>query len=169
MALTDAELQAKDAARLESLIGQLMAARRTGNPDDLERALGAIGTFRTTFNDLRLRAERARMAATAAISSTALAQLADIAEGLSSAGAGFKAAAMIAENGQKDLLFPTLAGTAARGLELAKQLKAAVEAVRTNVANVSELGEIPGAVDGVLEAFNSPKEKVEAVESSGGG
>ena len=164
MALTDAELKAKDAARLESLIAQLMAARRTGNPDDLQGALGAIGIFRTTFADLRRRAERARMDATEAISSTALAKLADIADGLSSAGAGFKAAAMIAENGQKDLLFPTLAGTAARGLELATQLKAAVEAVKANVANVSELGDVPAAVNGLLAAFNSLKESLEAVE-----
>ena len=116
------------------------------------------------FPPLQIEAAKARSAAAEIVASTALAQLSDIAAGLSSAGAGFKAAAMIAENGQKDLLFPTLAGTAARGLELATQLKAAVEAVKANVANVSDLGDVPDAVDGLLKAFKSLKEKVKLVE-----
>ena len=171
MALTQDELRALDAAKLESLVSQVMAATRAGNTADLDRALDALVDFRarTPFPELQTEAAKARSAAAETVASTALAQLAAIAEGMSAAGAGFKAAAMIAENGQKELLFPSLAGTAARGLELVKQFKDAVEAVRTNVANVSELGQIPAAVDGLLEAFNSLKEELEAVEGSGGG
>ena len=88
---------------------------------------------------------------------------------MSAAGAGFKAAALIAENGQKELLFPSLAGTAARGLELVKQFKDAIEAVKANIENVSELGDVPQAVDGLFDAFNSLKEKLEALEGAGGG
>ena len=170
MALTKDELRAQDAAKLESLISQLMVARRADNTEDLDRAFAALVDFRsrTPFPKLQTQAAKARLAAAEEVSATALKELADIAERVSSAGAGFKAAAMIAESGKKDLLFPTLAGTAARGLELVKQLKEAVESVKANLENVDELGDVPQAVDDLFDAFNSLKEKLEAAEGGAG-
>jgi len=171
MALTQDELRARDAAKLERLVAQLMAARRSDNTGKLDRALDALVDFRsrTPFPELQNQATGARSAATEGVMRDALEGLADIAERASAAGAGFKAAAMIAESGKKELLFPTLAATAARGLELVKQFKDAVEAVKANIHDVGELGDVPQAVDGVLDAFNSLKEKLMAVEGSDGG
>ena len=60
-----------------------------------------------------------------------------------------------------------LAGTAARGLELLKQFREAVDAVKDNIDDVQELGDVPQAVEGVLEAFSNLKEKLEAIGEDG--
>ena len=46
MALTQDEVRVRDAAKLESLVSQVMAATRAGNTGDLDRALDALVDFR---------------------------------------------------------------------------------------------------------------------------
>ncbi len=129
MALTTDELRSRDAATLETLVARLMAARRADDTDELDSALQTLVDFRarTPFDELQTAAAKARSAAAEDISKVALDKLSEVADRAAAAGAGFKAAAMIAESGKKELLFPTLAGTAARGLELLKQFREAVE------------------------------------------
>lgn len=166
MALTTDEMMTLDAAKLERLVSELMAATRAGDPGAFDTASQALVDFRarTPFPDLKTEAARAREAAAAQLSSVALAELAKIADRMTSAGAGFKAAAMVAENGKKELLFPTLAATAARGLELFKQFKEALEKVEQTVGGVDELGDVPGAIEDVLAAFEGLKSKVDAAQ-----
>ncbi len=167
MALTVDELRTRDAARLEELVSRLMAARRAEDQSEFDQASETIIDFRsrTPFPELKLEAAKAREAASAEISKIALEELAKIADKMTAAGAGFKAAAMVAENGKKDLLFPTLAATAARGLELFKEFQEAVEAVKNNVESIEELGDVPKAIESVLEAFDGLKDKLGQVKA----
>lgn len=164
---TQAALQARDAAKLEALISQLMTAVRTENTSQLDRVLDAMVDFsaRTPFPELQIQAAKAQSAASKTIVEEALLELAEIADGLTAAGAGFKAAAMIAENGKEELLFPALAGAAERGLELVKEFQNAVQAVRENVGDTDNLHKITQALEELLKAFNSLKKKVGAASA----
>lgn len=166
MALTVDELRTQHAAILELRVAQLMAAKRSGDSDELDAALDSLVDFRamTPFPGLQLEAAKARDAASSEIAEVALEELAKISDQATAAGAGFKAAAMIAESGKKELLFPALAATAARGLELIRQFQAAIDSVKENVDDVEELGDVPDALKGVVDAVTELKKKIEAAE-----
>ena len=166
MTLTTDELRTLHAARLEQLVSELMAATRDGDPGAFDKASEALVDFRASvpFPDLKTEAANAREAAAAELSSVALAELAKIADRMTAAGAGFKAAAMVAENGKKELLFPTLAATASRGLELFKQFREALDKVGETAGGVDELGDVPAAIEQVLAAFDNLKSKLEAAQ-----
>lgn len=155
MALTVDELRTREAAQLEELVAGVMAARRAGDRATLDGALAALVDFkaRTPFPDLQAEAEMARSAAVAELSAVALEELARIADRATAAGSGFKVATMIAESGKKDLLFPALAATAARGVELLDQFRDAIATVRESLDDIDELGDVPNAVEAVREAF----------------
>ena len=106
MALTTDELRSQEAAKLEILISELMAARRADDVGKLDATLDNLVDFitRTPFQDLQSEARNARTAAATNISKVALEELSKIADRATAAGAGFKAAAMIAESGKKELL-----------------------------------------------------------------
>lgn len=166
MALTSDELRTQQAAKLDLLVAELMAAKRSGNLNTLDKALEALVDFRaaTPFPDLQVDAAKARHAASEEIAETALTELAALADRASGAGAGFKAAAMVAESGKKELLFPALAAATARGLELTQHFQAALASVEATVGSIDELGEVPDAVKALKEAFDTLKEEITAVE-----
>ena len=164
MALTEDELRIVDATKLELLVANVMAAKRTNTVTELDRAFDELVDFQaaTPFPDLQLEAAKARAAASRAVAKDALADLAEIAERTAIAGAGFKAAAQIAASGKKELLFPALASASAISLELITQFQEAIDAVEASVENVEELGDVPDAVSSVVEALQALKEKVKA-------
>jgi len=160
MSLTVDELRIQQAATLELRVAELMAAVRTGDAPTIDPALEALVDFsaQTPFPALQTEALAARNAASAGLADVALEELAKIADRTTEAGAGFKAAAMIAETGKAELLFPTLAATTARGLELIKQFQVAIEAVEAGVESVDGIGDVADAVDtirGTLESLKS--------------
>lgn len=165
MALTRDELETLHAANLERLVAELMAATRTGDIDALDTALDALVDFQaaTPFPVLQLEAARARGAASAAIAGEALAELADVAEEVKVAGAGFKAAAKVAETGKVELLFPALAAASASGLELIRQFQTALDTVTASVDDVAELGDVPEAVQSLVDAFEHLKQEIDAL------
>lgn len=160
MALTVDELRIRPAALLELRVAELMAATRTGSTVEIDRALEAMVDFsaRTPFPTLQAEALNARNAAAGGIAAVALEELANIADRATEAGAGFKAAAMIAETGKADLLFVTLAATTARGLELIKQFQVAIDAVQAGVEAVDGIGDVSDAVDAIRATLESLKD-----------
>lgn len=166
MPLTVDELRTKHAALLEHLVADLMAAVRSGDPDEMDVALDSLVDYRamTPFPGLQLEAAKARDAASSSLAEVALEELSRISDEATRAGAGFRAAATIAESGKKELLFPALAASTARSLQLMTQFQAAIESVGENVADISELGEVPAALNGVLEAVTELQETIEEVE-----
>lgn len=166
MPLTVDELRTQHAAILERLVAQLMAAVRSGDEDEREAALDALVDFgaMTSFPTLQLEAAKARDAAAAQLAEVALEELSKISDQATAAGAGFKAATMIAESGKKELLFPALAATTARSLQLIAQFQTAIESVKENVDDMDELGDVPDALSAVLEAVTKLKETIEEVD-----
>lgn len=164
MFLTEEELLTIDTAKLEALVARIQAAVARKDATKFDSASSALIDFvaRTSFPSLQTKARKARGAAANALATGALDDLAKISEHAAAAGAGFKAAAMIAETGKKELLFPALAATAAHGLELLNQFKEAVDKVTSTIDDVADLGDVPGALDDVLQAFGGLKDAVEA-------
>ena len=167
MPLTVDELRIQQAATLELRVAELMAATRTGEAKAIDRALEAMVDFsaRTPFPALQAEALNARNAASGGIAAVALEELAKIADRATEAGAGFKAAAMIAETGKAELLFPTLAATTARGLELIKQFEVAIDAVRAGVEAVDGIGDVGDAVETLRAALESLQDTLEDASS----
>lgn len=164
MPLTVDELRVKQAADLQRLIARLMSARRPDGPGRLDQALEDLVNFgaRTPFQALQMAAERARSAAAGEIAAVALEELAAVADRATGAGAGFKAAAMVAESGKAELLFPALAGAAAHSVEVMKRFQDAIDAVRDTVNDVDELGDVPAALDDTLAALQGLSDSLES-------
>lgn len=168
MTLSVEELKNQHTAKLEVLIADIMAARRTDNDNKINSALEAIGEFRldTPFPELQKRAKEAREVATHEIREAALTELAEIAARLSSAGETFKSVSHIAATGRKELLFPRLAATASQTLETFSQLETAVKAVEEKIESADELGDIPDALKTVKNALENLREKIKQFETA---
>jgi hypothetical protein len=168
MTLSEEEIKIQHTAKLEALITDVMAARRSGDNERINATLEALGQFRldTPFIELQKKAEEARKGATKEILKEALEKLAEIVANLSSAGEIFKSATLIAETGRKELLLPRLAATASHTLEIFSQLEDSVKAVKKQIASLEELGDVPDAVKAVSKALKNLKEKVKKLETA---
>ena len=163
--LTDAEQKRADAAELEELIANLMAALRRDDSLARQAALNALIDFRgrTLVTELRQRAAEARAAGANQLMAEGLRDLRAAAAKLEPFATVFADAAGIAETGKKELFFPRVAATASTMLEIVNELKDAAEKVQAHVNAVDELGDVPAALAQVQGALENLRTRVDAV------
>ena len=77
--------------------------------------------------EIRVQASEAHAHASINMSQAGIAQMAAIADAVSSAGSGLRNAIRVAETGKEELFFPSLAAAAARAEETFEQFKAAAD------------------------------------------
>ncbi len=166
MPLTPAEKIMNETARLEELIAALMVTMRGNDNVKKRAALNALTDFGTETLDpaLRERADDARAAGANTLMAAGLRELADITTRLSPLGATFEQATHIAVTGKKDLLFPRLAASASTMLQVVTELEAATKAVKNQVGNVNELGDVPAAIENVKSALETLRTRVKQAQ-----
>jgi hypothetical protein len=166
MALTSEEKREKDEAKLEAMLADLTAAKVEKETGKVNAILDKLLEFKmaTEFIDLQNIADKIVAAANIGQVSNAIDRLTEIAEELSGHGNTIKKARKMAATGKKELLLPRLAANAAQGLEVFKAMQDVVEKLEA-AGNAGDLGEVKTAVDEVLAALNTVKEKAEAIST----
>jgi len=178
MALTEDQRKAAEKARLEKLLADLAAAQRskkTGAPNSnqkLQEATDALIQFQTQTEfpgELAPIAQTAVMTAALVVADQALDNLAVIASGLTPYGEAFREARETAKQGEKNLFLPRLAAASAQMFEVFTALKEAADTVAEQFAAAGQadnLTDINNAIEAVLAALQTVREKVDAVSES---
>ena len=161
-----ASTEAADAAELQRLIQAVIAAKEAGDSAARDAATEALIDFTTrpVSQELRNAADEARFAADNAVMSESLAALRAIAARMAAAGPGLDAATAIAADGAKKLLFPRLAKTAQSMLETVKELKQATDALKAQLEDVDELGDLPKLLDSLSAQLEKLKARAETLQ-----
>ncbi len=164
------ERRLREEATLENLIAQGLQAVESENANTIDAVRQKLRNFRdnvTTFLDLQDQTSAAIGALNASQAAAGRRQLAIIAEGMSTAGAVFASAALIAESGKESLLFPRLAATAASTLELFKELESAAKKIKEGAANVADVDSLLALIETVKGTLGDLKNKADALSNNG--
>lgn len=160
------ERRLKEEATLENLIAEAMDAVNSENADIIESARQKLRTFRdniTTFLDLQDQADTAIGVLNVSQVETGRRKLAVVAEGMSTAGAVFASAALIASSGKESLLFPRLAATAASTFELFKELESAANVIRAGLDNVEDVDDLLNLITLVKDSLGTLRDSARSL------
>jgi hypothetical protein len=155
------EQRARDAARLESLIADSMAALAAKDLQAKADALIALTDYQATTTDIALirRAEESRAAAANNLVDAGLTALRAIAARLDPLGATLAECALIARDGKANLLFPRVAASADHMLQVVTELQETADKLKETAGNAQKLGDVPDAIKAVKTALEQLKAK----------
>jgi hypothetical protein len=158
---------AQDAADLRKLIEALIAAKQRGDTAAQDEATQGLIDFMMlpVSQALRNAAEEARLQADNQVMAESLEALRGIAARMAAAGPGLEAAAAIAAEGAKKLLFPRLAKSAQTMLEAVEELKQATDALKAQLDDVKELGDLPKLLDNLAAQLQRLRARAETLQA----